>query len=147
MVRTELVGTRHGHIQGGTAVVSGEYTHAWKVPATFTPKQRREHEVAALKTFLMQRQVRLLTVTGVAGVGKTRLSLEVPTALRSCFADGVSFVDLAVLSDPGLVLSTLVERLEIKDGGCARGLGMNEASLPLTALKDGSKSAGPRTLS
>jgi len=102
-------------------VVSGEFTHTsspvWKVPATFTPLLGREHEVAALKTFLTQRQGRLLTVTGVAGVGKTRLSLEVAAALRSSFADGVCFVDLAFLSDPGLVLSTIGQQLEIKEGG------------------------------
>ena len=100
---------------------SHEQTHApsliGKVPTSFTPLIGREREVAAIQSLLTQRQVRLLTLTGAAGVGKTRLSLEVATALRSCFADGVCFVDLAILSDPALMLPTLAERFELKEGG------------------------------
>jgi predicted ATPase len=102
-------------------VISGEhiYTPApiWKVPTSFTTLIGREREVAAIETLLMQRHVRLLTLTGAAGVGKTRLSLEVATSLRSSFTDGVCFVDLAALSDAALVVSSLAERLEIKEGG------------------------------
>src|SRR5689334_8398003 len=63
----------------------------WKVPTTFTPLLGREREVAAIGTFCTQTQMRLLTLIGTAGVGKTRLSLEVASSLRSVFADGVCF--------------------------------------------------------
>src|SRR6266567_5943623 len=99
-------------------MASGEHTHTsspiWRVPATFTPLLGREREVAAIGTFLTQQHLRLLTLLGAAGVGKTRLSLEVATSLRSCFADGVCFVELAALRDPGLVVPTLAERFELK---------------------------------
>jgi predicted ATPase/DNA-binding CsgD family transcriptional regulator len=89
----------------------------WKVPATFTPLVGREREVAAISTFLSQTEKRFLTLIGVGGIGKTRLSLEVAQLLRSCFADGVCFVELAALRDPGLVVPTLATRLGIKEGG------------------------------
>jgi predicted ATPase/DNA-binding CsgD family transcriptional regulator len=99
---------------------SHEQTHAssplWKIPTAFTSLIGREREITAIQGLLTKQQVRLLTLTGAAGVGKTRLSLEVAMSLRSCFSDGVCFVELATLSDPDLVLSTLAERLEIKEG-------------------------------
>jgi predicted ATPase/DNA-binding CsgD family transcriptional regulator len=87
----------------------------WKVPATFTPLLGREREVAAIETFLTQTETRLLTLIGAAGIGKTRLSLEVAQELRSCFADGVCFVELAALRDPGLVVPTLAKVLDIRE--------------------------------
>jgi len=102
-------------------MASGEHTHTsspiWRVPATFTPLLGREREVAAIGTFLTQQHLRLLTLLGAAGVGKTRLSLEVATSLRSCFADGVCFVELAALRDPGLVVPTLARELGIRENG------------------------------
>jgi len=89
----------------------------WKVPPPFTPLLGREREVVAIETFLTQNEKRLLTLTGVGGIGKTRLSLEVATLLRSRFVDGVCFVELAALSDPGLVIPTLATRLGIKESG------------------------------
>jgi predicted ATPase/DNA-binding CsgD family transcriptional regulator len=106
---------------GGTAVAPREQTHfsepLWKVPATFTPLLGREREVAAIGIFLIQTETRLLTLIGAAGIGKTRLSLEVAQELRSCFADGVCFVELAALRDPGLVVPTLAEVLDIREDG------------------------------
>jgi predicted ATPase/DNA-binding CsgD family transcriptional regulator len=89
----------------------------WRVPVTFTPLLGREREVVAIGTFLTQTQTRLLTVTGAAGIGKTRLSLEVAKSLRSSFADGVCFVELAALRDPGLVVLTLARIFDIREEG------------------------------
>ncbi|HEX6552928.1 MAG TPA: LuxR C-terminal-related transcriptional regulator [Ktedonobacteraceae bacterium] len=102
-------------------MVSGENTHAsspiWRVPATFNPLLGREREVVAIGTFLTQTEARLLTLLGAPGIGKTRLSLEVAQALRSCFADGVCFVELAALRDPGLMVPTLARELGIGEDG------------------------------
>jgi predicted ATPase/DNA-binding CsgD family transcriptional regulator len=89
----------------------------WRVPATFTPLLGREREVTAIGTFLTQTETRLLTLLGAPGIGKTRLSLEVAQLLRSSFADGACFVELAALRDPGLMVPTLARELGIREEG------------------------------
>ncbi|GHO98766.1 serine/threonine protein kinase [Reticulibacter mediterranei] len=69
----------------------------------------------ATQTFLSRPQVRLLTLTGTPGVGKTRLGLQVASELRHTFADGVCFVSLAPLRDPDLVLPTLAQALSLPE--------------------------------
>jgi predicted ATPase/DNA-binding CsgD family transcriptional regulator len=61
--------------------------------------------------------VRLLTITGTGGIGKTRLGLEVMARLRPDFADGHYFVPLVTISDPELVISLIAQVLGIKETG------------------------------
>lgn len=70
------------------------------LPAQFTSFVGREREKAGLRRLLSQ--VRLLTLTGVGGCGKTRLALEVAAGLLARY-DDVRFVDLGPLTDPRLV--------------------------------------------
>jgi predicted ATPase/DNA-binding CsgD family transcriptional regulator len=87
------------------------------LPAQLTSLIGREQEVAAACALLRQTEVRLLTLTGTGGVGKTRLGLQVATDLLGDFADGVCFVSLAPLSDPELVLPTIARVLGLREGG------------------------------
>ena len=88
------------------------------LPRPLTPLLGREQAVKATQTLLARPEVRLLTLTGTPGVGKTRLGLQVASELSDTFADGVCFVSLAPLSDPDLVLPTLTQALGLPE---ARG--------------------------
>ena len=85
------------------------------LPVSLTPLVGREHEVAAVADLLRREGVRLLTMTGPGGVGKTRLALEVAERERGAFADGAVFVPLAPLRDPDLIPSVLAETLGVRD--------------------------------
>src|SRR6266705_5838831 len=93
----------------------GIYHHS--LPVQLTPLIGRRQEVAEVWALLQRPEVRLVTLTGLGGVGKTRLSLQVGTDLLDDFADGVCFVPLAPISDPDLVVPTIAQALGIKEAG------------------------------
>jgi predicted ATPase/DNA-binding CsgD family transcriptional regulator len=87
------------------------------LPTPLTPLVGREAELAALVRQLDARQLRLLTLTGPPGVGKTRLALQAAHQLQAAFADGVYFVSLGSLRDPALVGPAVAQTLGIREEG------------------------------
>ena len=91
------------------------------LPVPPTPLVGREREVEAARRQALRDDVRLLTLVGPPGVGKTRLALAVAGGLREDFGGWVGFVPLAAVRDPGLVLPALAQALRVREGG-ARSL-------------------------
>jgi predicted ATPase/class 3 adenylate cyclase/DNA-binding CsgD family transcriptional regulator len=75
----------------------------------------RQKEVATVLNLLQREEVRLLTLTGPGGTGKTRLGLQAAAELDDTFSDGVYFVNLAPISDPDLVVPALAQTLDVKE--------------------------------
>jgi predicted ATPase/serine/threonine protein kinase/class 3 adenylate cyclase len=90
---------------------------AANVPVQRTRFVGREKEVAAARELLMRSDVRLVTVTGPGGIGKTRLAVEVASGLVERFPGGTYFVPLSALTDPGLIASVIVQTLGIREAG------------------------------
>jgi predicted ATPase/DNA-binding SARP family transcriptional activator len=85
------------------------------LPAPPTALVGRRRELDELGALLRSDGVRLLTLTGPGGTGKTRLALQVAHDLADAFGDGVYFVDLAHLRDPGLVPSAIARALTVDE--------------------------------
>lgn len=103
--------------------VTGEYTQRiflrvpHNLPAQPTPLVGRTHELAAARYHLLRDEVRLLTLTGPAGTGKTRLAVAVALGLSDVFVDGVSFIDLSAITDPALVVPAIAQVLDLREEG------------------------------
>ena len=87
------------------------------LPLQPTPLVGREREVEEVCGRLRQGQVRLLTLTGPGGTGKTRLSLQAAADLLEDFEGGVFFVPLATITDPELFLTEVAGALGVRESG------------------------------
>ncbi|MEZ4533307.1 MAG: AAA family ATPase, partial [Thermomicrobiales bacterium] len=86
------------------------------LPRPFTSLVGREAEIAAIEQLLWSESGPILTLTGTAGVGKTRLAIAVAQHVADRFTDGVVFIDLSALTDSDAVLPVLLRAIGLPDG-------------------------------
>lgn len=77
----------------------------------------RRREISEIKKLLRQSDVRLVTLAGVGGMGKTRIAQALMKEMREEFADGAAFVELAAITNPKFVVSTIFQSLGLKESG------------------------------
>lgn len=87
------------------------------LPVQLTSLIGREQQVVAACAFLLRPEVRLLTLLGPGGVGKTRLGIQIATELQDAFVDGICFVPLAPIRDPDLVVPTIARTFGLGETG------------------------------
>jgi len=90
--------------------------HQTNLPVPSTPFLGRERELPEIVDLLVHDDIRLLTLTGPGGTGKTRLGLQAAGLLAERYPDGVWWIPLAPLRDPRLVLATASQTLGATDG-------------------------------
>jgi predicted ATPase/class 3 adenylate cyclase len=83
------------------------------LPAAVTPLVGREADVAAVEELLVSEDVRMVSITGPGGSGKTRLALAAAQRLGEAFRNGLVFVDLTAVTDPSKVAAAIELALEL----------------------------------
>ena len=104
-------------VPGAAPPASSSRLQRHTIPTALTPLVGREQAVARVRQRLLLPEVRLVTLTGPGGTGKTRLAIQVATEAHAEFPDSVWFVDLAPVSDPAFVAATIASALGITEAG------------------------------
>src|SRR5690242_2642247 len=87
------------------------------IPVQLTSLVGRQAEVTSLRELLRRDDIRLVTLTGAPGIGKTRLAVEAAVGLLDDFGDGIYFVNLAPITDPDKVVQAIAATLGIRQIG------------------------------
>src|SRR6266704_1384640 len=99
----------------GEKAATGSPMRFQNLPPLLAPLIGREQQEQAIRSILLRPEVRLLTLTGTAGIGKTRLASQVAMDLNEVFSHGVCLVQLAPISDYNLVIPTVAQTLGLRD--------------------------------
>ncbi|HEY6408605.1 MAG TPA: protein kinase, partial [Ktedonobacteraceae bacterium] len=118
----EEAGQARSHVPSTRSIdtellVNSRHVRYTNLPRPLTPLFGREEVQQAVRTRLARPQVRLLTLSGAPGVGKTRLALALGSDLLEEFTHGVCFVPLAPISDPDLVIPAIAHALGLQEHG------------------------------
>ncbi|MGH9442595.1 MAG: protein kinase domain-containing protein [Thermoanaerobaculia bacterium] len=100
-------------LQPSAAGVAAAATAPRVLPVPPNPLIGRTREVAAVRAMLLGGGVRLLTLAGPAGIGKTRLALQAANELAADFPGGVEFIALAAVTDPSLIVAAIARALNV----------------------------------
>jgi len=107
-------GKSRNHIAAGSNTQTREGSLQGSPPRPY-PLIGRKQDLETAQDLILRSNVRLITVTGPPGVGKTRFAIELASSVASEFDDGAVFVDLAPVRDPALVLDTVAQTLGVFD--------------------------------
>jgi predicted ATPase len=108
------------HFDAGAQIRGAEMVSALRprpMPVAPTRLVGRERELEAIRALIEREDVRLLTLSGMGGIGKTRLALAAAAELGGCFADGLGFADLAAVQSPELVPSVVAAAIGVRQEG------------------------------
>lgn len=92
-------------------------THSSALPVPLTPLVGRRQEIETISQLLSREDVRLVTLTGAPGIGKTHLAVHIARSLTGTFQGGVIFVPLAPIREPSLVVPAIARALHVPDSG------------------------------